>query len=81
MGVVTESQFYRSFPGPKDISEVELTILAERYRSLTHPGLVDYLAFEKELEELTAAEEVSRMGYLSENAVGSKVKFSVDKLY
>ncbi|KAF5396129.1 hypothetical protein PHET_10965 [Paragonimus heterotremus] len=66
MGVVTESQFYRSFPGPKDISEVELTILAERYKSLTHPGLVDYLAFEKELTELTAAEEVSRMGYLSE---------------
>ncbi|KAA3674765.1 uncharacterized protein DEA37_0006198 [Paragonimus westermani] len=68
MGVVTESQFYRSFPGPKDISDTELTILAERYRSLTHPGLVDYLAFEKELNDSTAAEEVSRIGDLSENA-------------
>ncbi|KER31253.1 LOW QUALITY PROTEIN: hypothetical protein T265_13008 [Opisthorchis viverrini] len=62
VGLVTESQFYRSFPGPTDISEAELTMLVERYKSNTHPGFVDYLAFERELRELQAAEGVAKMG-------------------
>ncbi|GAA54941.1 hypothetical protein CLF_106165, partial [Clonorchis sinensis] len=73
IGLVTESQvnaffkyifpkFYRSFPGPTDISEAELTMLVERYKSNTHPGFVDYLAFERDLKELQVAEGVAKMG-------------------
>lgn len=42
-GVVTESQFYRSFPGPPDVSEEEMNILVLKYRDPDRPGLLNYL--------------------------------------
>ncbi|CAL8102508.1 unnamed protein product [Calicophoron daubneyi] len=62
MGVVSETQFYRSFPGPADITVEELTTLVQRYKSLTSPGFVDYLSFENDLKKLAAAEEVAKLG-------------------
>lgn len=43
MGVVTESQFYRSFPGPPDVSESDMTLLVQKYRDPDKPGLLNYL--------------------------------------
>ncbi|XP_053393487.1 uncharacterized protein LOC123564874 [Mercenaria mercenaria] len=43
MGVVTESQFYRTFPGPPDVSEADMTILVQKYRDPDRPGLLNYL--------------------------------------
>ncbi|THD24804.1 hypothetical protein D915_004430 [Fasciola hepatica] len=62
VGIITESQFYRSFPGPQDITPAEITALAQRYQSLTTPGCVDYLAFEKDLNDLAAAEDLAKTG-------------------
>lgn len=42
-GVITESQFYRSFPGPVDVSEEDMKTLVEKYNDPNTPGLVNYL--------------------------------------
>uniref|UniRef100_A0A5K4FDT6 EF-hand domain-containing protein n=1 Tax=Schistosoma mansoni TaxID=6183 RepID=A0A5K4FDT6_SCHMA len=57
LGEVTESQFFRGFPGPKDISDEEMMSLVQCYKSLTNPGLVDYLAFEKDIEMIDSYEK------------------------
>ncbi|XP_060063466.1 uncharacterized protein LOC132543930 [Ylistrum balloti] len=43
MGVVTESQFYRSFPGPPDVNDNEMSMLVMKYRDPDKPGLLNYL--------------------------------------
>ncbi|KAK7111168.1 uncharacterized protein [Littorina saxatilis] len=43
MGVVTESQFYRNFPGPSDVAEEEMKLLVEKYRDPARPGMMNYL--------------------------------------
>lgn len=43
MGVVTESQFYRSFPGPPDVNESDMNLLVVKYRDPDRPGLLNYL--------------------------------------
>ena len=43
MGIVTESQFYRSFPGPPDVSEDEIALLVNKYRDPFKAGLLNYL--------------------------------------
>ncbi|KAL8564995.1 hypothetical protein ACOMHN_003371 [Nucella lapillus] len=43
MGIVTESQFYRNFPGPSDVSEEEIKLIVEKYRDPSRPGLMNYL--------------------------------------
>ncbi|XP_052771578.1 uncharacterized protein LOC128211160 [Mya arenaria] len=43
MGVVTESQFYRSFPGPPDVNEADMNLLVQKYRDPDRPGLLNYL--------------------------------------
>ncbi|KAK3798859.1 hypothetical protein RRG08_050238 [Elysia crispata] len=42
-GVVSESQFYRNFPGPIDIDEEDMKTLVEKYNDPNNPGLVNYL--------------------------------------
>lgn len=44
-GLVTESQFYRSFPGPADISEAEMCLVAKKHRHPVKAGLCNYLQF------------------------------------
>lgn len=44
------------------MTAAEMTALAQRYQSLTAPGCVDYLAFEKDLKDLSAAEELAKSG-------------------
>lgn len=43
MGVVTESQFYRNFPGPPDVTEGDMYLLVLKYRDPDRPGLLNYL--------------------------------------
>lgn len=50
-------QFFRGFPGPKDVSDEEMMSLVQRYKSLTNPGFVDYLAFEKDLKTIDSYEK------------------------
>ncbi|VDQ03510.1 unnamed protein product [Trichobilharzia regenti] len=50
------------FPGPKDISDEEIMALVQRYRSLTSPGFVDYMAFERDLRMVDSNEKLSVEG-------------------
>lgn len=50
IGVVTESQFYRSFPGSPDVKTEETVLLAKKYRDPTRPGLCNYLSFHEDIE-------------------------------
>ncbi|CAH8590233.1 unnamed protein product [Schistosoma turkestanicum] len=59
-GEVTECQFYRAFPGPKDISNEEMKSLVHHYKSLINPGFVDYMAFEKDLKMIEFEEKTLR---------------------
>ncbi|XP_064617922.1 uncharacterized protein LOC135482031 [Liolophura sinensis] len=43
VGTVTESQFYRSFPGPPDVTERDMYLLVTKYRDPENDGLVNYL--------------------------------------
>ncbi|XP_073251609.1 uncharacterized protein [Porites lutea] len=50
IGVVTESQFYRSFPGSPDVTAEETVLLAKKYRDHTRPGLCNYYSFHEDIE-------------------------------
>ena len=36
-------QFFRSFPGPPDVTEADMTLLVQKYRDPDRPGLLNYL--------------------------------------
>jgi hypothetical protein len=36
-------QFFRSFPGPPDVNEADMTLLVQKYRDPDRPGLLNYL--------------------------------------
>ncbi|BFZ03633.1 hypothetical protein BsWGS_06672 [Bradybaena similaris] len=42
-GVVTESQFYKNFPGPADTSDEDMKTLVDKYGDPSQPGLINYL--------------------------------------
>lgn len=50
-GLVTESQFQRSFPGPPDVTPAEISTLAQRYLDPA-TGLYNYLHFHADIERL-----------------------------
>lgn len=52
IGLVTESQFYRRFPGPPGITMSEQSILAKKYIHPSRPGLCKYLDFHQDIEQL-----------------------------
>jgi Ca2+-binding EF-hand superfamily protein len=47
-GLVTQSQFHRSFPGPPDVTSAEVDTLAHRYFDPT-TGLYNYLQFHNDI--------------------------------
>ncbi|KAL9961377.1 hypothetical protein ACROYT_G030301 [Oculina patagonica] len=55
IGVVTESQFFRSFPGSPDITHEETVLLAKKYRDPTRPGLCNYYSFHEDIERMQSA--------------------------
>ena len=58
MGEITDSQFYRAFPGPK-LSEVEMTLLRDKYSDPGKPGLINYLNFVQDLNSIAHADEAA----------------------
>jgi len=61
IGLVTESQFYRRFPGPPDITEKEQTLLYRKYSHPTKQGLCNYLEFHDEMEDIMRGEIDERL--------------------
>ncbi|XP_013383058.1 uncharacterized protein LOC106153608 [Lingula anatina] len=49
IGKVTESQFYRNFPGPADVDSEDMYLLVMKYRDPGNPGLVVYLNLHHDL--------------------------------
>ncbi|XP_062606411.1 uncharacterized protein LOC134268237, partial [Saccostrea cucullata] len=49
MGVVTESQFHRQFPGPPDVNDSEMALLVQKYKDPEKPGLLNYLNLHHDL--------------------------------
>lgn len=56
MGEITDSQFYRAFPGPK-LNEAEMTLLRDKYSDPGKPGLINYLNFVQDLNNIARANE------------------------
>eukprot|EP00108_Taenia_solium_P009634 TsM_000896800 transcript=TsM_000896800 gene=TsM_000896800 len=54
--------FYRSFPGPPDINDVEICALAKRYSVPNHPGMVDYRRFASDVARINIEEEIAKHG-------------------
>lgn len=63
MGVVTESQFYRSFPGPPDVSEGEIALLVTKYRDPNKPGLLNYLNLHHDI--VAISEQIAKQKQLT----------------
>ena len=58
MGEITDSQFYRAFPGPK-LNEAEMTLLRDKYSDPGKPGLINYLNFVQDLNNIARANETT----------------------
>jgi len=52
IGVIHESQFYRSLPAPLSVDEEDITLLVQKYRDPDRPGLVNYLNLANDLDAL-----------------------------
>jgi len=59
IGLVTESQFYRQFPGPPDVSEQEQMLLASKYFHPTKSGLINYIIFHQDVENIIKAANIA----------------------
>ncbi|VEL41342.1 unnamed protein product [Protopolystoma xenopodis] len=57
MGRVSESQFYRAFPNIHDITDSEISALANCYKCSNYPGFIDYFALEKDMQAIKDKEE------------------------
>ncbi|XP_072165025.1 uncharacterized protein [Diadema setosum] len=49
-GIVTEPQFFRSFPYPPGVTEQDVQLLAKRYRDPHKEGICNYLNFHNDVE-------------------------------
>lgn len=49
IGVIQESQFYRSFPRPPEVTEEHVDLLVKKYRDPDRPGLLNYLNLHHDL--------------------------------
>ena len=60
-GLVTFSQFERQFPGPPDVSEDDVKLLAQYYQDPVKPKLTNYLNFHNDIENLKQATVKSKV--------------------
>ena len=51
-GLVTMTQFERQFPGPPDVKEEDVKLLAQFYQDPLKPKLTNYLNFHNDIEKL-----------------------------
>lgn len=61
IGLITESQFYRRFPGPPDVTSAEQTLLAKKYIHPSKPGLCNYLALHQDMEKVITSQQADKM--------------------
>ena len=61
IGLITESQFYRRFPGPPDVTTAEQTLLAKKYIHPSKPGLCNYLALHQDMEKVISSQDAAKM--------------------
>jgi len=61
IGLITESQFYRRFPGPPDVTTAEQTLLAQKYIHPSKPGLCNYLSLHQDLERVISSQDAAKM--------------------
>ncbi|RUS91000.1 hypothetical protein EGW08_001217, partial [Elysia chlorotica] len=69
-GVVSESQFYRNFPGPIDIDEEDMKTLVEKYNDPSNAGLVNYLNLHHDVvavHKFVQAEKNVGQGFVDRN--------------
>lgn len=57
IGLVTESQFFRRFPGPPDVTSEEQALLAKKYIHPSKQGLCNYLDFHQDVEQILTAQD------------------------
>ncbi|XP_071953709.1 uncharacterized protein [Antedon mediterranea] len=62
IGLVTESQFYRSFPRPPGLEESSLGLLARRYLDPAKPSMCNYLNLHHDLEKVQDQTEDTLFG-------------------
>ncbi|CAK8698532.1 unnamed protein product [Clavelina lepadiformis] len=60
-GLVTMSQFARRFPGPPDVSESDIQLLAQYYKDPTKAGLTNYLNFHHDVEHIKNVSALDRV--------------------
>lgn len=61
IGLITESQFYRRFPGPPDVTSAEQALLAKKYCHPSKPGLCNYLAFHQDMVKVINSQDEAKM--------------------
>jgi len=61
IGLITESQFYRRFPGPPDVTSAEQTLLANKYFHPTKPGLCNYLALHQDMVKVINSQDAAKV--------------------
>lgn len=62
-GVVTESQFYRNFPGPTELTDGEITLLVRKYMDNDRVGMVNYMNLFYDLYTLKARNQEREDGF------------------
>nr|CAB3262790.1 uncharacterized protein LOC100183292 [Phallusia mammillata] len=60
-GLVTVSQFARQFPGPPDVTESEIRLLAQYYQDPIKPGMTNYLNFHQDVEQIRNMSSLDKM--------------------
>lgn len=74
-GLVTASQFARSFPGPPDITDDEIALLCEQYKDPAKPGLINYLNFHHDVEEVKDIATFEKLTFLSSGSQQDSTQF------
>lgn len=75
-GLVTASQFARSFPGPPDVTEDEIGLLANHYADPSRPSLCNYLNFHNDVEQVKSIAMREKL-----NLLGSKFSAATDAFF
>jgi len=60
IGVIHESQFYRSLPRPLSVNEEDVALLVQKYRDPDRPGLVNYLNLANDVDALGELAEAEK---------------------
>lgn len=64
LGLITESQFYRTFVQPTGITDEDVAKLVQKYRDPDKPPLINYLNLSTDLEALGEVMEEEKATYL-----------------